>query len=74
MKEKYNFVNYDIYSKRIGFYFNNSEKIGSYFGLCLTILYVISSLILFLVLLLRSIQKKEMKVSDSTIFSIETKY
>ena len=72
MKEKYNFVNYDIYSKRIGFYFNNSEKIGSYFGLCLTILYVISSLILFLVLLLRSIQKKEMKISDSTIFSIET--
>lgn len=72
MKEKYNFLNYDIYSKRIGFYFNNSEKIGSYYGLCLTILYVISSLILFLVLLLRSIQKKEMKVSDSTIFSIET--
>lgn len=72
MNDKYNLVNYDIYSKRIGFYFNNSEKIGSYYGLFLTILYVIISLILFFILLFRSIQKKELKVADSTIFSIET--
>ena len=72
MKDKYNLVNYDIYSKRIGFYFNNSEKIGSYYGFFLTTLYIIISLIIFFVLLLKSIQKKEMKVSDSTIFSIET--
>ena len=72
MNDKYNLVNYDIYSKRIGFYFNKSEKIGSYYGLFLTILYIITSLILFFILLLRSIQKKEMKVTDSTAFSIET--
>ena len=72
MTDKFNLVNYDIYSKRIGFYFNNSEKIGSYYGLFLTILYIIISLILFFILLLRSIQKKEMKVAYSTSFSIET--
>ena len=69
MKDKFNFINYDIYSKRIGFFFNNNEKIGTYFGFFLTILYIFFSLIIFLILLIRTIQRKEMKVYDSTKYS-----
>ena len=72
MKEGFNLINYDIYSKRIGFFFNNNEKIGSYFGLFLTVSYILISFILFFFLLIRTIQRKEIKVYDSTIFSQET--
>ena len=64
-------LDYDIYSKRIGFYFYNREKIGSYFGLFLTVVYILSLFILFFVLLIRTIQRKEIRVYDSTVFSQE---
>ena len=64
-------LDYDIYSKRIGFYFNNKEKIGSYFGFILTVIYILILFILFFVLLIRTIQRKEIVVYDSTIFSQE---
>ena len=66
---KFSFKHYDIYSKRIGFFYNNHEKIGSYFSLFLTVSYIIITLILFIFLLVRTIQRKEMKVYDSTIYS-----
>ena len=69
MNDKFSFIYYDIYSKRIGFFYNNHDKIGSYFGLFLTALYILITLILFLFLLIRTIQRKEMKVYDSTIYS-----
>ena len=69
MNDKFSFIYYDIYSKRIGFFYNNHEKIGSCFGLLLTALYILVTLILFLFLLIRTIQRKEMKVYDSTIYS-----
>ena len=62
-------LDYDIYSKRIGFYFYNREKIGSYFGLFLTTIYILSLFILFIVLLIRTIQRKEIRVYDSSIYS-----
>jgi len=71
MNDKFSFIYYDIYSKRIGFFYNNHDKIGSYFGLFLTALYILITLILFLFLLIRTIQRKEMKVYDSTIYSKE---
>ena len=71
MNDKFSFIYYDIYSKRIGFFYNNHEKIGSYFGLFLTALYIIVTLILFLFLLIKTIQRQEMKVYDSTIYSKE---
>ena len=71
MNNKFSFIYYDIYSKRIGFFYNNHEKIGSCFGLFLTALYILITLILFLYLLIRTIQRKEMKVFDSTIYSKE---
>ena len=72
MVYRFNLINYDIYSKRIGFFFNNSEKIGSYFGLVLSVLYVSISFIIFLFLLIKTIQRKEIKVYDSTMLSQET--
>ena len=69
MDDKFSFKYYDIYSKRIGFFYNNHEKIGSYFSLFLTVSYIIITLILFIFLLVRTIQRKEMKVYDSTIYS-----
>ena len=66
---EYTLLNYDIYSNRIGFFFNKREKIGSFFGLFLTLSYILISLILFFILLIRTIERKEIKVYDSTIFS-----
>ena len=69
--QKFSILDYDIYSKRIGFYFENKEKIGSYFGLILTMIYILILLIIFFILLIRTIQRKEIRVYDSTIFSQE---
>ena len=63
------FLNFDIYSKKIGFFYNNKEKIGSYFGVFLTLLYIIISIILFISELFRAFQRKELKVYDTTIYS-----
>ena len=71
LMNKFSIFDYDIYSKRIGFYFHNKEKIGSYFGLVLTIIYIIILFIIFFVLLLQTIQRKEIQVYDSTLFSEE---
>ena len=59
----------DLYSKRIGFYYNNHDKIGSYFGFILTLIYILTSLILFFYQMILTIQRKELKVYDTTIYS-----
>ena len=66
-----NFLNLDIYAKRTGFFFNNQERIGSYFGLFLTALYVVVSIVLFIYNLIAAIQRREIKVYDSTLYSQE---
>ena len=71
MESKINYENLDIYSKRICFFFNNQEKITSYFGLFLTFVYIFASLILFLLEIIKAIQRKEIKVYDTTIYSQE---
>jgi uncharacterized membrane protein len=58
-----------MYSKPIGFFFNNKEKIGTYLGLVLTIIYTLISLILFIVHLALILQHSDMKVYDSTAYS-----
>ena len=62
---------FDIYSNRASFYYNNQEKIGSFFGLFLTILYILSSLIIFIYYLIIIIQRKELIVYDSSIYAQE---
>ena len=62
---EFNYLYFDIYSKRISFFYNNHEKIGSYFGLFLTVLYITFSLTLFIYNLDIAFQRKDMKVYDS---------
>ena len=71
MNSKLNIENFDIYSKKICFFYNNHEKISSYFGFFLTLIYIFASLILFLFQIVRAIQRKELKVYESTIYSKE---
>ena len=65
----YNFANYDIFSNRIGFFFQNEEKIGTYFGLFLTLLYIIFSIILFILYMILTVQRSNMKVYDFVEYS-----
>lgn len=62
-------VNYDIFSKKIGFYFNDKEKIGTLFGLLLTSIYILISIILFFLYLVFTIRRKNMKVYDFVEYS-----
>ena len=71
MVSKFNYLNFDIYSKRISFFYKNHEKIGSYFGLSLTIIYILILLILFSYYLTTTFQRKDMIVYDSTMHSQE---
>jgi len=68
----FNLFYFDIYSKRISFFYNRKEKISSIFGLILTITYILVSIILFIYYFVIIIHKKELKVYDSTIYSEET--
>ena len=71
MKTKISYINFDMYSKKMGFYYNNHEKISSLFGFFLTLLYIFASLILFLYEIILAIQRKELKVYDTNIYSQE---
>ena len=71
MKPKINFLKYDMYSKRTSFFYNNHEKIGSYFGFFLTLVYVFASLILFIYQIILALQRKELVVYDTTMYSQE---
>ena len=71
MDSKFNFLYFDIYSKRASFFYNNQERIGSYFGLFLTLIYIIISLTLFIFNLIVLIQRKELKIYESTIYGNE---
>ena len=71
MKSNFNFSNLDMYSKKIGFYFNNQEKIGSYFGAFLTIIYISISLSLLFYQIIKALKRKELRVYDTTIYSQE---
>ena len=46
---KINYLDFDIYSRRISFFYKNKEKIGSTFGFILTVLYIIISVVIFLI-------------------------
>jgi hypothetical protein len=71
MKTNINYINFDMYSKKLGFYYNNHEKISSFFGFFLTIFYIFGSLILFLYEIIVAIKRKELKVYDTNIYSQE---
>ena len=74
MASKFKYTKLDMYSKTIGFYYDNQEKIGSYFGLFLTIIYIFTLLILLFFEFIKVIQRSEFNVYDSTIYPQETPY
>ena len=63
-----NFTYYDIYSKQIGFFFNRKDRIGTNFGLFLTIIYIFISLLLFIIYSVFTIKRINMRVYDSTTY------
>ena len=67
-----NFHDIDMYSKKLGFFYRNKDNIGSSFGACLTLLYIFVSLGLFIFYTSQSIQRKNIKVHDSTVYLKET--
>ena len=67
-KANFNLIDFDIYAKRVGFFFENKEKLGSKLGFCLTILYVLISFSLFIFYTAITIKRTEIKVHDSTIY------
>jgi len=60
---------FDIFAKKISLFYNAKDKIGSYFGLILTFLYIISSISIFIFFLVITYQRKDFQVSDSMIYS-----
>ena len=67
-EEKTSYLDFDIYSKRISFFYNNKEKLGSTLGFILTIVYAIASLIIFLNYLIKTIKREEVILSDSIVY------
>ena len=68
----FNFQDIDMYSKKLGFFYRNKDNIGSSFGACLTLLYIFVSLGLFIFYTSQTIQRKNIKVHDSTVYLKET--
>ena len=71
MSSKFNYFFFDMYSNRASFFYNNQEKIGSLFGLFLTIIYISTSLIILIYYLIFVFQRKEVKVYDTSIYDQE---
>ena len=64
-----NILDLDIYSRRISFFYRGKEKITSKFGFVLTLLYIIISFIIFFYYFFRTISRKDVTASDSTIYT-----
>ena len=74
MKTKFNLLKLDMYSKRTSFFFNDQEKIGSFFGFFLTIVYIFASLGLFINQIFLAIKRDEFKVYDTKMHAQEMPY
>ena len=71
MSSKMSLINFDIYARRVGFFYKNRERISSYCGLLLTFIYVVASLVLFVYYMIITTQRKEIRVYDSSLYSKE---
>ena len=65
---------FDIFAKNLGLFYNGSEKIGSIFGLTLSIIYILASLFIFIYYTISIIRKEELQVNDSTEYSEDVPY
>jgi hypothetical protein len=64
----------DIYAKKLCIFYKNREKISTYFGLFLTIVYIAVSISIFLIYTIQTIKRSDLQVNDSTIYSKEIPY
>ena len=64
-----NIFDFDLYSKRISFFYQKRDKIGTVFGLFLTFLYILLTLIIFIFYLTKTIKRADVKLQDSTVYS-----
>ena len=71
MELRLNYSNFDLYSKKLGFYFKNQENVGSYLGLFLSLVFIIVSLSLFIAEIISISKRNELNVYDSTIYAQE---
>ena len=69
MNENYN--DFDMYSKRIGLFYQKKEKIGTIFGFILTMIYISASISLFIIYTSDVVNRKTIRVHDSTIYPRE---
>ena len=60
---------FDIFARKTCLFYNKNEKIGSDFGLILTLFYILSALAVFIFYLIMIYQKKDFQLSDSVIHS-----
>ena len=65
------YFNFDMYARSPNFYFKNHDRINPCFGTLLTLIYIVVSLTLFIYQLIMTIQRKNFKVYDSTIYGQE---
>jgi hypothetical protein len=65
--KRINILDLDIYSRRISFYYDTKEKIGSFFGFILTLLYILITIILFLNYIIKTVKRTDVVVHDSTM-------
>ena len=63
------FADYNIYSRRIGLYFNNKEKISTCFGLILTSIYILSSIALFIFYMVNIVRREQINYYDTKVYS-----
>ena len=67
---KINIFDFDIYSKRISFFYNKRDKLGTILGLFLTFLYAIMTLIIFTYYSIKTIKRTDVKAHESTVYSL----
>ena len=61
----------DIYAKKLGVLYKNKEKISSCLGFFLSIIYIFISLGIFVFYTIQTLQRLDLTVNDSTIYSKE---
>ena len=68
---KINYLDFDLFSKSIGFFYHDKEKIGSLMGFIFTILYEVATIFIFIFYIVTTIKKRDLKVHDSLLFQKE---
>ena len=55
---------FDIFAKNLGLFYKGSEKIGSIFGLTLSIIYILASLFIFIYYTISILRKEDLQVKQ----------